>query len=98
MTATRVGVRVTYVSGQGETTLRMSDNMLGTMCKAARQLGARYFVARDGGVLGVFDMRTAQHNNPAPGDWSINDPVRTFPLNARDAAIVWAFTMLGRPR
>lgn len=64
---------------------------------------ARYFVAVDGWsdmealpVWGVFDMRTAQRNNPTPGQWSINDPVRTFTTETADGAVMYALALMSK--
>lgn len=82
--------------------IRMSDNSIKAMCEAARLLKARYFVTADGWdaknnapIWGVFDMRTAQKDNPVRGEWSINDPIKTFPDTAKDAAIMYAL-MIGK--
>ena len=93
---------VTFVSPGGQLTIRMTENTTNAMCEAARTLKARYFVAIDGWseimnapVWGVFDMRTARSDDPVRGQWSIRDPVRTFPVEANDAAVMYAVALLG---
>jgi len=44
-------------------------------------------------IWAVFDMRTAQRNTPVPGEWSINDPVRTFTSENSDGAVMFALTL-----
>lgn len=91
---------VTFVSSGAQLAIRLTGNNSSTLCEAARELKARYFIAVDGWddtndlpIWGVFDMRTAQKDTPMPGDWSINDP-KLFPSN--DAAVMWAIAMAGR--
>lgn len=83
--------------------IRLHDDTTRAVCKAAKDINARYFVALDGWSLvenrpvwGVFDMNRAQENNPTPGEWAIEDPIKTFPIEAKDAAVVYAVMLLGR--
>lgn len=91
-----------YVGAGGQVTIRLTDHTTAANCKAARMLKARYFVASDSSyagfepVWGVFDMRTAQRDNPYPGAWSINDPIKMFPHDARDAAVMYALALIGK--
>lgn len=87
---------VTFICPNSQMVIRLTDNSTRGVCEAARTLKARYFVYECcwytglEPVLGVFDMRTAQKNNPVPGEWMLGDPIRTFPINAREAAAMWA--------
>lgn len=83
--------------------IRMSDPRTKALCEAAKTLNARYFVTHDGWsivenapIWGVFDMRTAQKDMPVRGEWSINDPIKTFPDAAKDAAIMYALMTMGK--
>lgn len=91
---------VTFVRRDSQIAIRLVDNTTRAVCEAAKNLGARYFVAvdplADEPVWGVFDMVRCQYNNPTPGEWATEDPVRTFPIEALDAAVMYAVMMLGR--
>lgn len=88
---------VTFVSQSGDVTIRMSGATTARICHAARDLKARYFVTIETidmltmlPIWGVYDMRTARQNDPIPGEWSINNPVKTFVAEKPDAAVMWA--------
>lgn len=93
-----------FVKRDGSTmSIRLHDDTTRAVCKAAKDLNARYFVALDGWSLvrdkpiwGVFDMDRAQENNPVPGEWATDDPIKTFPRENLDAAVMYAVMMLGR--
>lgn len=94
---------VTYVGPDGTLSIRMTENTTTAMCVAARNLRACYFVAVDGWsmledapIWSVFDMRTAQRDTPVPGQWSINDPVKTFPFDALDGAVMYALALMSK--
>lgn len=82
--------KVAFIGPGGTFEVRLMANTSTDICEAATTLKASHFVAREGEGWGVFEMRTAQKNNPVPGVWSINDPIKVFPLDAQDAAIVYA--------
>ena len=89
--------KVTFITQSGQLDIRLMDDTTNAACQAARDFGARYYITVDavsvlGGTprLGVFDMRTAQKDNPVRGMWSINDPIKTFALDQLDAAVMWA--------
>lgn len=93
---------MTFISSGSQLEIRMMYPTTAAICTAARTLKARYFVTVDGWsdlvgkpVWGVFDMRTAQEDNPLPGAWSINDPIKTFATETADAAVMYALTMMG---
>lgn len=102
--ASPANAETVFVKRDGTTTtIRLNDDATRAVCKAAKDLNARYFVALDGWSLvegnpiwGVFDMDRAQQNNPVPGEWSTDDPIRTFPIDALDAAVVYAVMMVSR--
>ncbi len=88
---------VTFVSQSGDITLRLHSPSFSFICRAARDLKARYFVTIEEidvltllPIWGVYDMRTARRNDPIPGEWSINNPVKTFIAEKPDAAVMWA--------
>ena len=92
---------VVFIQPSGFLSIRLTDGTTNTICEAARNLKARYFVAIDPctpvvAVWGVFDMRRAQKNNPTPGQWSTEDPIKTFPFEAQDAAVMYALALAGR--
>lgn len=91
-----VGCKVTYITRGEPVTLRMQTNALRSICEAARDLRATHFITREGDEWGLFEMRTAQRNNPIPGEWSINDPIKLFPLDALDGAVMYAITLRSR--
>lgn len=87
------------------TTIRLNDDTTRAVCKAASDLRARYFVALDGWSLvvgepvwGVFDMERTQKDNPVPGEWSTDDPIKKFPRENLDAAVMYAVMLTGRAR
>lgn len=89
------------IKGQDPMRIRLSDGELREQCVTARSLKAHYFVypanyniRDDHPIWGIFDMATAQKDNPHPGVWSINDPKHTFPTE--DAAIMFGLVLLGR--
>lgn len=93
-----------FVKRDGSTmTIRLNDDTTRAVCQAAKELNARYFVMLDGWSLvvgnpvwGVFDMDKAQENMPTRGEWSTDDPIRTFALDALDGAVMFAVMMVGR--
>ena len=88
---------VVFLTPSGQLEIRLTDDTVDGWCRSARTLNARYFVAVDKTTAddrwGVFDMRTAERGNPIPGAWTIRDPIKTFPREARDGAIMWALTL-----
>lgn len=92
---------VTFVQPSGDLTVRLTNNTTRGICEAARTLKVRYYVAAVDylgiePVWGVFDMTRAQKNNPTPNTWTVGDPVKTFPLEALDAAAMYAAMLAGR--
>lgn len=88
---------VTFIRPDGDMMIRMMEPTTRSICEAAQALKASHFVtaddfciATDLPIWGVFEMRTAQKDTPYPGEWSINDPVRTFTAATSDAAVMWA--------
>lgn len=94
------GAEVTFITPGGSIEIRLTEHSTGAICRAAKDLGARFFVTRDGWddmhacpIWGVFDMRTAQRDTPVRGEWSINDPIRTFLTDTSDAAVMYAIAI-----
>lgn len=90
-------VEVTYITKSGSYEVRLNSSHLRDVCSAAQVLDASYFVAIDGWddmqncpIWSVFDMRSARRNTPVPGEWSIDDPVKTFRTEKPDPAVMWA--------
>lgn len=90
---------VTFITPTQQYDIRLTCSNLDMICDAARACNARYFVAADGGddaqgcpIWGVFDMRTADRNNPTPGSWTIRDPIKTFTTRTPDGAVMWALS------
>lgn len=88
---------MTFITQSGDITIRLAGAHFSRICLAARDLKARYFVTIEEidmltmlPIWGVYDMRTARRNYPISGEWSINDPVKTFVAEKPDAAVMWA--------
>jgi hypothetical protein len=91
---------VTFIAPTGEMVIRLMDDTYQSQCSAAETLRARYYVAVDRTdptyPWAIFDMRKAQKGNPTPGCWTVGDPVKLFPRNANDAAVVYACMLAGK--
>lgn len=94
---------VTFIGPSAPLEIRMMDATVNRICEAAVVLKATHFVAPDGfceaenvPIWGVFEMRTAEKGNPAPSDWSIRDPIKTFIAATSDAAVMYALTVAKR--
>lgn len=88
---------VTFIRPDGDMMIRMTEPTTRSICEAAQALKASHFVTIEDRcvttnqpIWGVFEMRTAQKDTPYPGEWSINDPVKTFTAATSDAAVMWA--------
>lgn len=88
---------VTFVLFSGDITIRLAGAHFSRVWQAASDLKARYFITIEEidmltmlPIWGVYDMRTARQNDPIPGEWSINNPVKTFIAEKPDAAVMWA--------
>lgn len=97
MAATGSREKVTFITPGAQLSIRLTEHSTAAICKAARDLRARYFIAVDGWdnmracpIWGVFDMRTAQKDDPTPGAWSIRDPIKKFSTESPDPAVMWA--------
>lgn len=93
---------VTFITPSGPMEIRMRRNSANDICAAAVTLKASHFVSQDGydetnnmAIWGVFSMRGVQKGNPVPGEWTINDPIRTFIAADSDAAVMYALTKRG---
>lgn len=86
----KTGSKVTFVSPGSQVAIRFMFPDTRTICEAARDLKATHFIAREGEAWGLFEMRYAQKDTPLRGEWTVRDPVKTFPLDALDAAVMFA--------
>lgn len=93
---------VVFVGSGGELSLRMHDNSVDSLCKAAETMKARFFVvidewnfAQNMPVWAVFDMRKAEKNVIGSSSWVLPIASKTFTAETSDAAVMWAVAKLG---
>lgn len=95
---------VAFITAKGEMILRLTDQTYSAIRHTAETLGARWVVMiddiymrgvknRNDGVWGIFDM---QRVDTSLGQVIFPEPTRTFPIDAPDAAMMYAVTVLGR--
>lgn len=94
---------VVFVTPKGQLEIRMMQATTTRICEAALVLKASHFVAiddwyvaEDKPLWGVFEMRTAEKDNPVRGEWSVRDPVKQFAAKTSDAAVMYAVMLAGR--
>ena len=82
--------------------IRMMRSDTTAICAAALTLDASHFVVQDGWdeqgnvpIWAVYDMATARKGEPFRGEWSINDPIRTFACPDPAPAVMFALTKRG---
>ena len=98
------GSLVTFVRNDGVCIERNARWLtMNIVIQSAREAKARFIIRVDDArvdlpdMIGVFDMKTAQQNNPMPGQWSINDPIRHFEPDQWDGAVMWAIMQARKP-
>lgn len=89
---------VTFVRSDAQIAIRLTDMTYSAIHQAARDLKSRWIVmleqdATGGETWGIFDMRRVQKDITGV---VFPDPVKTFPIEAQDAAVVYAVTLQGR--
>ncbi len=103
MRSSREPREVTFITPNGQLEIRMMEATTNRICEAAIVLKASHFVAVDGWSIvldvpewGVFEMRTAEKDTPVRGEWSVRDPIKKFPHDKPDAAVMYALALAGR--
>lgn len=84
-------------------TIRLHEDHYGAICRAAETLKARFFVCAvqfdhrlNGCLWEVIDAHKVQKNNPTPGQWTVPEPLKVFPPDCLDAAVMYAIMHIGR--
>lgn len=95
---------VAFITGKGSMSIRLTDQTYDSIHNTAKVLKARWVVMIDDihmrgvknssdGTWGIFDMHRVEISL---GQTIFPEPTKTFPIDAPDAAMMYAVSVLGR--
>ena len=104
MAYSTAGMReVTFVTADGDLMIRMQRGDMNSICTAAQQLKASFFVVSedhdmvaDMPIWSVYTMRNADPNGGGPRQWAVRDPIRRFTSETADPAVMFAIARRGQ--